>query len=89
MKHQKKLVEMMDGEVHFISMVQQGANAAPVKKMKADVEGETDVIEKNMFAVKADQPQLIALVVSEDGNVEAAKNIAKAAGVEIQDERVV
>ncbi len=91
MQVKKELAEMHDAEVQLISLVETGANAAPFKRMKSEEpEGGADVFRAEKLSGRSvDGPQLIALAVSPKGDVEAAKAIAKAAGVEIQDTREV
>lgn len=82
---------MHDASVQLISLVETGANAAPFKRLKSEEpEGGIDVFRAEKLQTHAAEvPQLIALAVSPKGDVEAAKAIAKAAGVEIQETREV
>ena len=92
MRIEKELAEMHDGEVQLLSLVETGANAAPFKRMKSEKpEGEIDVFKAEKLARKAgvQAPQLIALAVSPEGDIDAAKAIAKACEIEIHDEREV
>lgn len=86
----KKLAEMSNGTVQLLSLVEAGASGAPFKRLKsAETEGDIDVFTPEKSKATPDQPRLIALAVSKDGDVAAAREIAKAAGVEFGDERVV
>ncbi len=91
MRVEKELAEMHDGSVQLISLVETGANAAPFKRLKSEeTEGGIDVFKAEQLKAKATQaPRLIALAVSPEGDVDAAKAIAKACDIEIQDEREV
>jgi hypothetical protein len=92
MQIKKELAEMTDASVQLISLVETGANAAPFKRLKSEEpEGGIDVFQAEKLSKNrgADGPQLIALAVSPKGDVKAAKAIAKAAGVEIQETREV
>ena len=91
MQIKKELAEMHDGRVQLISLVETGANAAPFKRLKSEEpEGGIDVFRAEKLKAGAeDVPQLIALAVSPKGDVEAAKTLAKAAGIEIQETREV
>ena len=82
---------MHDGEVQLLSLVETGANAAPFKRMKSEEPEEgIDVFKaEKLKARPAQAPTLIALAVSPDGDIDAAKAIAKACDIEIQDEREV
>ncbi len=90
MKVTKKLAEMHDGTVHLLSIVKAGASGAPFKRLKSEEsEGEDDVFTPEKRAAVSDQPRLIALAVTKDGDVAATREIAKAAEIEILEEREV
>ena len=84
MKVTKELAEMTDGTVQLLSLVEAGASGAPFKRLKSE---ETDVFTPEKSKPIEDEPRLIALAVSEDGDVAAARAIAEASGVEILEER--
>ena len=84
-----KLAEMREAEVDFISLVPTGANGQPIKRLKSEGEGSDMIDMRRIFKQEPelDSPELLAVVVSEKGNLDAAKTILKAAGVEIAEER--
>jgi len=90
-----KLAEMTEGEVECISIVTAGASGQPIKRLKSDTEGGAGMLEFKLRDVLKkdtgpDGPELLAVVVSEEGNLDAAKTICKAAGLtEFAEERAV
>lgn len=86
MNVKKKLAEMTDGTVQLLSLVTAGASGAPFKRLKSE---ETDVFTPEKRETTPDQPRLIALAVTKDGDVEATRVAAKAADIEILEEREI
>lgn len=90
MNVKKKLAEMTDGTVQLLSLVNAGASGAPFKRLKSEEsEGETDVFTPEKRETTPDQPRLIALAVTKDGDVAATRKAAEAAEIEILEEREI
>ncbi len=88
MKVIKDLAEMHDGTVQLISLVKAGATGAPFKRLKSEEsEGDADVFKAENSKTIEGQPKLIALAVSKEGDVAAARAIAEASDLTIHDER--